>query len=142
MRLPQANREVYELPKDGVRVTYRTERGEERVHSVRVIDWEEPQNNDFFLAQQMWITGDPYTRRPDLLGIVILSGVFGAKNLQRWHSSTRYHLCYNTKRASAKVEKNTCCTRRKLRKTFGPIRRRLCWNNSGRRIMHRRGYSE
>jgi len=66
----QANGDVYELLKKGVRVTYRTVEGDERVDVVRVIDWDDPHNNDFFLAQQMWITGDVYTRRPDLMGFV------------------------------------------------------------------------
>ncbi|MDO9324733.1 MAG: HsdR family type I site-specific deoxyribonuclease, partial [Methanoregula sp.] len=38
--------------------------------TVRVIDWNTPANNDFFLASQFWITGDLYKRRADLIGFV------------------------------------------------------------------------
>jgi len=65
-----ANRELYRLLKDGVKVATRSPEGEERVETVYVIDWETPANNDFFLAQQVWITGEVYTRRADLVGFV------------------------------------------------------------------------
>lgn len=47
----RANQELYHLLKDGVKVTYRTADGDDRVESVRVVDWGDPDNNDFFLAQ-------------------------------------------------------------------------------------------
>ena len=53
MSLVQANREVYQLLKDGVKVRLGSagdQDGEETVETVRVIDWNEPQANDFFLA--------------------------------------------------------------------------------------------
>ena len=31
---------------------------------------EKPENNDYFLASQFWITGEMYTKRPDLVGFV------------------------------------------------------------------------
>jgi type I restriction enzyme, R subunit len=70
-----ANRDVYRLLKDGVRISFRVtdERNDDSLESavlVRVIDWHEPANNDFFLASQFWISGDLYTRRTDLLGFV------------------------------------------------------------------------
>ena len=37
---------------------------------IRVIDFNEPANNDFFLASQLWIAGEIYTRRPDLICFV------------------------------------------------------------------------
>jgi hypothetical protein len=70
MSLAAANRDVYQLLKDGVKVTYRDPEGEERVDTVRVIDWSQPDNNDFLLVSQLWVTGDMYTRRPDLAGFV------------------------------------------------------------------------
>ena len=66
----RANQEVYQLLKDGVKVTYRTSDDEERIEIVRLIDWEEPENNDFFLASQFWISGDYGRKRADLLGFV------------------------------------------------------------------------
>jgi type I restriction enzyme R subunit len=37
---------------------------------VRIIDWEDPGENDFLLVNQLWVTGDMYTRRPDAVGFV------------------------------------------------------------------------
>jgi type I restriction enzyme, R subunit len=65
-----ANREVYRLLKEGVLVTYRDLHGTDCFERVQVIDWNEPTRNDFFLASQLWITGDVYTRRTDLVGFV------------------------------------------------------------------------
>lgn len=66
----EANRQVYRLLKDGVSVTFRDERNREVAVRVRVIDWNEPGNNDFLLVSQLWITGSMYTRRTDLVGFV------------------------------------------------------------------------
>jgi len=37
---------------------------------VRVIDWADPEANDFLLVSQFWIAGELYTRRTDLIGFV------------------------------------------------------------------------
>lgn len=66
----EANREIYRLLRDGVRVKVSGEGGEETVEVVRVIDWDKPEKNDFFLASQFWISGEIYKRRADLLGFV------------------------------------------------------------------------
>jgi type I restriction enzyme R subunit len=66
----QANREVYRLIKDGVKATFRDDEGGEVTETVRVIDWNAPENNDFLLASQLWATGELHKRRPDLLGFV------------------------------------------------------------------------
>jgi type I restriction enzyme R subunit len=65
-----ANREIYKLLKEGVNVPVRRDDGEETIETVRVIDWENPENNDFFLASQFWISGEMYKRRADLVGFV------------------------------------------------------------------------
>ena len=71
MSLTAANREVYHLLKDGVKVAYRrAEDGAEAAETLRVVDWDDPPNNDWFLASQFWVTGDMYTRRADLVGFV------------------------------------------------------------------------
>ena len=44
--------------------------GDEETFTVRVIDWDHPDRNDFFLASQFWITGEIYKRRADLVGFV------------------------------------------------------------------------
>lgn len=71
MAAAQANREVYQLLKNGVQVKIPdTEQGGQVVESVRVVDWNNPKNNDYLLVSQLWVTGEMYTRRPDLVGFV------------------------------------------------------------------------
>ena len=65
-----ANREVYRLLKDGVKVKVPDEHGGHSTETLRVIDWATPANNEFFLASQMWVAGDMYRRRCDLLAFV------------------------------------------------------------------------
>ena len=71
MSLVGANREVYALLKDGVKVSVPDhERGGQKAERVRVLDWDNPQANDFLLVSQMSVTGTLYTRRPDLIGFI------------------------------------------------------------------------
>ncbi|WP_412559210.1 type I restriction endonuclease subunit R [Thalassospira sp. MIT1370] len=65
-----ANQEVYGLLKHGVRVEVQDEHGRPTSELVRVVDWNTPENNDFFLASQFWVRGDLYNRRCDLVGFV------------------------------------------------------------------------
>ncbi len=65
-----ANLEAYALLKDGVKVEVADERGGTRTETVRVIDWRDTGENDFFLASQFWVRGDIYNRRCDLVGFV------------------------------------------------------------------------
>jgi len=65
-----ANKEVYKLIKDGINVEFKNEKGEETEATVRIIDFDNPSNNDFFLASQFWITGELYKRRADLIGFI------------------------------------------------------------------------
>jgi type I restriction enzyme R subunit len=74
MLLEQANREVYQLLKEGVSVSVPDLRqGGQRKERVRVIDWSPDggtANNDFLLVSQFSVTGALYTCRPDLVGFV------------------------------------------------------------------------
>ena len=71
MSLVAANRELYHLLKNGVRTTVTdSENDGETVEIVRVIDWDEPANNDFLLCSQFRLTGEMHTRRADLVGFV------------------------------------------------------------------------
>ena len=70
MSLVQANRDVYKLLKDGVKVAFENDEGEETDETVRIIDWNDPENNDFFLASQFWVSGSIYKRRMDLISFV------------------------------------------------------------------------
>lgn len=67
----EANREIYTLLKDGVPVTCTDPDGEsETTEVLQVIDWENPENNDYLAASQFWVTGDMYAKRPDIVCFV------------------------------------------------------------------------
>jgi len=71
MSFAQANREVYLLLKDGVRVKVRDPEGDgDKVEVVRLVDWGVPSNNDLLLVSQFWVTGEMYSKRADLVGFV------------------------------------------------------------------------
>ncbi|MGB9429077.1 MAG: HsdR family type I site-specific deoxyribonuclease, partial [Gammaproteobacteria bacterium] len=71
MTLEAANREVYQLLKEGIKISVPDrERGGQKTERLRVVDWEQPTNNDFLLVSQFSITGALYTCRPDLVGFV------------------------------------------------------------------------
>ena len=66
----RANAELHTLLRGGVAVEVRAATGERKTETVRVVDWQRPEANDFFLASQVWFAGDLYTRRADLVGFV------------------------------------------------------------------------
>jgi type I restriction enzyme R subunit len=66
----QANREIHHLLKNGVKVTFENVRGERVTETVQVIDWQQPEKNDFLFTSQLWVTGEMYKRRCDLVGFV------------------------------------------------------------------------
>jgi len=71
LSMPAANREIYHLLRNGVKVHFPDPEGDgEKVETVRLIDWENNANNDFLLVSQFWVVGDMYKRRADLVGFV------------------------------------------------------------------------
>jgi len=71
MSLAAANRETYHLLKNGIRVHVPDAEGiGETIEVVRVMDWDNPANNDFLLCSQLWVSGEMHTRRADLVGFV------------------------------------------------------------------------
>ena len=75
MSLEAANRELYRLLKEGITVSVPNkekgkEHGGQKTERLRVVDWEQPDNNDFLLDSQFSVTGALYTCRPDLVGFV------------------------------------------------------------------------
>lgn len=71
MSLEAANREVYQLLKEGITVSVPDrEHGGQKTERLRVVDWETSANNDFLLVSQFTVTGALYTCRPDLVGFV------------------------------------------------------------------------
>jgi type I restriction enzyme R subunit len=71
MSLVAANREMYEVMKDGIQVfVLDHEHGGQKAERVKVVDWQDAEANDFLLVSQMTVTGALYTCRTDLLGYV------------------------------------------------------------------------
>ena len=68
--LVAANREKYGLVRDGVRVAFTNERGERESRLLRLLDFDEPTNNHFLCARELWVQGDLYRRRADIVGFV------------------------------------------------------------------------
>jgi type I restriction enzyme, R subunit len=62
-----ANKEVYKILKDSVKVNFKNSNGKEENRWVQVINFDEPVNNDFLVVSQLWIKGSIRFRRPDLL---------------------------------------------------------------------------
>jgi type I restriction enzyme R subunit len=70
MPLARANQDIYHLLKNGVKVPYRDEHNEPQQATVYLLDWQRPENNNYRMVSQLWVTGDMYTRRTDLVGFV------------------------------------------------------------------------
>ena len=70
MNPARANREIYSLLRDRVPVSVRQPDGTTLPEKAAVVDWENPENDDFLLVSQMWIHSDLYQRRADLIGFV------------------------------------------------------------------------
>jgi type I restriction enzyme R subunit len=71
MSLEAANREVYRLLKEGIPISIPDrEHGGQKIERLRVVDWQNPEQNDFLLVSQFSVVGSLYTCRPDLVGFV------------------------------------------------------------------------
>jgi len=68
--LVATNREKYDLIRDGVQVTFRNDKGERVRERLRVFDFNEPAKNDFLCVRELWVRGDLYRRRADIVGFV------------------------------------------------------------------------
>ena len=68
--LVAANRDNYDLIRDGVTVTFRDFKNSRIKRRLRVIDFETPDNNRFLCVRELWIRGDVYRRRADIIGFV------------------------------------------------------------------------
>lgn len=66
-----ANRDMYSLLKEGIPVSLPDhQNGGQKTERLRVIDWVNPEENDFLLVSQFTVVGQLYTCRPDLVGFV------------------------------------------------------------------------
>jgi len=70
LSLVNANREIYQLLKEGIKISDDANNQDESAPRIRVINWNHPENNDFLLCSQFWIAGSHHTRRADLIGFV------------------------------------------------------------------------
>ena len=68
--LAATNREKYAQMRDGVQVTFRDDKGERVRQRLRVFDFDTPENNDFLCVRELWVKGDLYRRRADIIGFV------------------------------------------------------------------------
>ncbi|MBF0435749.1 MAG: type I restriction endonuclease subunit R [Magnetococcales bacterium] len=66
----QINQEKDKLLRDGVQVAFKNDKGERVKQRLRVIDFDNPDNNHFLIVREMWVKGALYRRRPDLIGFV------------------------------------------------------------------------
>ena len=64
------NREKYGMMRDGVQVTFRTEKNERARRRIRLFDFKNPANNHFLCVRELWVRGDLYRRRADIVGFV------------------------------------------------------------------------
>lgn len=62
----RANREVYDLLRDGYRAEWKDADGVSRLEVLRYFDLKDPSNNDLLAVQQMWISGYLHSRRLDV----------------------------------------------------------------------------
>jgi len=64
------NREKHNLVHNGVQVTFKNDKGERVRQRLRVFDYAEPANNHFLCVRELWVHGDLYRKRADIVGFV------------------------------------------------------------------------
>jgi len=69
----RANREVYDLTRDGYRAEWQGENGEREYATVQYIDFRDCSQNDWLAAAQVWVAGDLYRRRTDT--VLFVNGI-------------------------------------------------------------------
>ena len=68
--LVAANREQYARMRDGVQVSFRNDTDELVRERLRVLDFDEPEHNHFLCVRELWVRGELYRRRADIVGFV------------------------------------------------------------------------
>jgi type I restriction enzyme R subunit len=69
----RANREVYDLVRDGYRAEWQGDRGERQYATVQYLDFRDSSNNDWLAASQVWVAGDLHRRRADT--VLFVNGI-------------------------------------------------------------------
>lgn len=67
MTLLAANQEIYNLLRDGIPVEFDNVKGQRQQDRVRLIDFNQPQENRYLTVTQLWIKSDKGFRRTDVL---------------------------------------------------------------------------
>ena len=62
----RANREVYDLLRDGYRAEWVDDLGDKRIETLHFLDLKNPASNDLLAVQQMWVKGHLHSRRLDV----------------------------------------------------------------------------
>lgn len=65
-----ANRDKHALLKEGVEVVFHDAQGNRKKRRLRIFDFDNPDENHFLVVRELWIQGDIYRRRADLVGYV------------------------------------------------------------------------
>jgi len=69
----RANREVYTLLREGAKVETTGADGARRTVTIRFVDWNRADANDWLAVSQFWIVGDMYKRRADI--VLFVNGI-------------------------------------------------------------------
>ena len=65
-----SNFDKYKLFKDGVLVSFQGEHGEIKKERLKIFDFDEATNNHFLAVRELWVQGDLYRRRIDIVGFI------------------------------------------------------------------------
>ena len=68
--LMQINEQKYQMIRDGVPVTRVKPNGETEEVKAKVIDFTQPERNEFLCVRELWVHGSLYRRRADIVGFV------------------------------------------------------------------------
>lgn len=73
LSLVNANKEIFQLLRDGASVQVMNKDGEYETETARFFDFQNPSNNNFLCVSQLWVVGEMHTRRPDV--ILFVNGI-------------------------------------------------------------------
>lgn len=86
-----ANAGVYALLKNGVKVAFKDADENDVTETVRLIDWNDPDNNDWLAVQQLWVLSQSglYKRRADV--VLFINGLpLGFLELKTFHRNVEH----------------------------------------------------
>lgn len=64
------NKEKYKMFRDGVKVEFKDKEGKIREEKLQIFNFKEPSKNHFLAVRELWIQGNLYRRRADVVGFV------------------------------------------------------------------------